>query len=124
MLTRAERKKEGERRGINRYGDTASRRKPTSRQLSKGPVVGVLGEKTAGMHREQVARLPTFRNLRRCSPRGGTCPIVNRRSIWPSPEEPGASSRRRGCQILDKFNAGAGCSFQIIRLYLGHLQSV
>lgn len=50
---------------INRYRDTASMRKPTGQQLSEGAssLVGVLEEEMAGMHREQVARLPTFRNF-------------------------------------------------------------
>lgn len=57
-----------ETRRINRYRDTASMRKPTGQQLSEGAfssLVRVLEKEMAGMYGEQVARLPTFRNLQR-----------------------------------------------------------
>ena len=83
---RLARQRGAERWRINRYRDTASRRKPTSQQLSKGPVLLGCREKTAGMHQEQVARLPAFRNLQRPRHRG-TCPIVRGRNCPALPDE-------------------------------------
>lgn len=58
--------KESETERINRYRDTASMQKPTGQQFSEGAsLVEVLEEEMVGMHREQVARLPTFQNLQR-----------------------------------------------------------
>lgn len=68
-------------RRINRYRDTASRRKPTTLERA----LRLLGcrEKTAGMHREQVARLPTFRNLQRPRERVPLYRVQNCPGFWP-----------------------------------------
>lgn len=68
-----------ENKPIQRYRIQAKADKPTTLERA------LLGcrEKTAGMHREQVARLPTFRNLQRPRQRVPLYRVQNCPDFWP-----------------------------------------
>lgn len=103
---------ERERRGINRYRDTVSRRKPTSQQLLKGPVVGVLREDGWNAPRtgRKAADIPKFAT----ASKRGTCPIVPCTKLpWPLGEGVEKKGLRERFVLLTKVRGQGRWNFLI-----------